>query len=462
MSVVAGPADVAGLRAEVMGLVLERGDPGWDLEVAGFNAAITHRPALVVTAATPDDVAAAVRYAAAAGLPVAVQATGHGAHAPIDNGLLINTRRLDAVIIDPVARTAIVQAGTRWRQVIDAAAPLGLAPLTGSASGVGAVGYTLGGGLPVMGRTFGFAADHVRSLDVVTADGQLRTVDARTEPDLFWGLRGGGGNLGIVTAMVIDLMSVTTVHGGGIFYAAEHLPAVLHAWCTWASSLPESVTTSVAILRPPPAPEIPEPLRGQVVAHLRFCHVGKATDPVALLAPMRNAAPVLIDTVGEIPYTAIDAVHQDPEHPVPFCHRGLLMDRLTADTVDALIAVAGPDVVAPLVMCEIRQLGGALRQAPAEGNAVSGRAASYSLVAVGLLTPEAAALAFHAVDAVLAAADSAATGHTMVNLHGAPGDDVDRARAWEPATYQRLLDLVRLYDPDGLFRFGHAVGRRTT
>jgi FAD binding domain-containing protein len=465
MKVIDEPAVVAGLHGQVAGAVFTAGDPGWDEEVSGFNAAVTHTPAAVVVAAAAGDVQAAIRYAATAGMPVGVQATGHGAMTPIEDGVLISTRRLRTVSIDPARRSATVQAGVRWRQVIDAAAPYGLAPLNGSASGVGAVGYTLGGGLPVMARTFGFAADHVRALDVVTADGQLRHVEAETEPDLFWGLCGGGGNLGVVTAMTIGLVPVVTVYGGGIFYPAVQIPAVLSAWRDWCPDLPETITTSVAILRLPPVPELPEPLRGQIVAQLRFCAVGAEGMPVdtakaaQLLAPMRAAAPVLLDTVADIPYTAIDAVHMDPDHPIPFCQRGLLLDDVTPGTIQALLAVAGPGEHVPLVVCEIRQLGGALRCAPAGGNAVGGRDAAYSLSAVGLLTPDTADITPATVDAVLAAAAPWTSGHTLLNLHGTVGDDTDRARPWETGTYQRLASLVTRYDPAGLLRYGHTIAR---
>lgn len=378
----------------------------------------------------------------------------------MDGGLLIDTRHLDALSIDPVAGTATVQAGVPWRQVIDAAAPFGLAPLNGSASSVGAVGYTLGGGLPVMARTFGFAADHVRALDVVTADGQLRRVDADTEPDLFWGLRGGGGNLGIVTAMTIDLVALPTVHAGGIFYPAAHIPTVLQAWREWCPQLPETITTSIAILRLPPAPELPEPLRGQTVAHLRFCAVHTASDEATrLLAPMRAAAPALLDTLADMPYTAIDAVHMDPDHPIPFCQRGLLLHDITADTIQALLTVAGPQARVPLVVCELRQLGGALHRPPAGGNAVGGRDAAYGLSVVGLLTPDTAGIAPATVDATLATVGPWATGHTMLNLHGTIGDAADRTRPWDADTYHRLADLVARHDPTGLLQPGHAIAR---
>ena len=455
-----GSADIAALRAQLTGSALLPDDPGWDAEVSGFNSAVTQRPAVAVAAAEASDVQAAVRYAADSGLSVAVQATGHGANVPMTGGLLVNTRRLDGAHVDPETHVATVRAGTPWRQVVDAAAPHGLAPLNGSSSGVGAVGYTVGGGVPVIGRTFGYTADYVTRLDVVTADGRLRQVDAESEPDLYWGLRGGGGSLGIVTAMTVGLVPVATVYGGGIFYAAEHLATALDAWQAWCADLPESVTTSVAILRLPPAPELPEPLRGQTVAHLRFCHIGSAADGADLVAPMRSAAPMLADSITELPYAAIDAVHQDPDHPVPVCQRGVTLGECTSETIATLLEVAGPDVRTPLMLCEIRQLGGALGRPPAGGNAVGGRDAAFSLSAVGMLTPETATIAPAAVDELLAAAAPWATGYTLLNLHGAPRDDADRARPWDAATYRRLCELRARVDPSGLFSYGHYVGDR--
>jgi hypothetical protein len=455
-----GSADLAALRARLTGSALLPDDPGWDAEVSGFNSAVTHRPAVVVAAGDASDVQEAVRYAADNGLSVGVQATGHGANVPMIGGLLVNTRRLDGAHVDPETRVATVRAGTPWGQVIEAAAPFGLAPLNGSSSGVGAVGYTVGGGVPVIGRTFGYAADYVTRLNVVTADGRLRQVDAASDPDLFWGLRGGGGSLGIVTAMTVGLVPVASVYGGGIFYAAAHVATAMDAWQAWCAGLPESVTTSVAILRLPPVPELPEPLRGQTVAHLRFCHIGSAADGADLIAPMRDAAPVLLDSIIERPYATIDAVHQDPDHPVPVCQRGVALRECTTETIDALLALAGPDVRTPLMLCEIRQLGGALSRPPAAGNAVGGRDAAFSLSAIGMLTPETATVTPAAVDALLAAAAPWASGHTLLNLHGAPRDDADRARPWDARTYQRLCEVRARVDPNGLFSYGHPVGEK--
>ncbi|MEV4327446.1 FAD-binding oxidoreductase, partial [Microbispora rosea] len=184
------------LRGQVAGRVLAPGQDGFEEEAAGFNLAVRHRPAVIVAARDAGDVAAAVRLAAAHGLPVAVQSTGHGAVQAADGAVLISTRAMREVVVDPAARTATIEAGCTWGEVIAAAAPYGLAPLCGSATAVGVVGFTLGGGIGPIARTFGFAADHVRELTVVTGDGVARTADAVREPDLFWALRGGMAGFG--------------------------------------------------------------------------------------------------------------------------------------------------------------------------------------------------------------------------------------------------------------------------
>lgn len=450
-------ASVESLGDQLTGTVLTPGAPGWDAEVASFNCAVTHTPDLVIAAATAADVQAAMSYAAAHDLAVGVQATGHGAVIAIDHGLLVSTRGLDSVDIDPLARTATVGAGVRWRAVIDRAAPYGLAPLNGSSSDVGVVGFTLGGGLPVMGRAFGFAADHVISADVVTADGQLRHVDADSEPELFWALRGGKGNVGIVISLTFRLVAVNTVYGGGVFFAAEHIPAVLLAYRQWSPTLPEPTCTSLAVLRLPPIPEIPEPLRGRTVAHLRVCHIGDAETGAGLVAPMRAVAPPLIDTLADMPYTAIDAIHQDPEHPMPAYERNVLLRELTPDAIDILLARVGPEVTSPISLCEIRHLGGALSRAPDIPDAVTGRDAAYAVITIGALAPHVADIVPGAIDGLITSLAPWSTGSSLVNLHGQPGDETDRSRAWDPATYQRLRALVAQVDPDRRLRFGHAI-----
>jgi len=196
------------MKSRVRGQVLLPGEQGYDAEWAGWNQIIEHHPKMIVVATGPEDVAAAVRYAASADLPVAVQATGHGPSVPTDGAVLINTRRMTELEVDPVAGTARIGAGVKGGTVLREAAPHGLAPLVGSTPDIGIVGYLTSGGLPMLGRRYGFAADHVRALELATADGRLRRATAEEHPELFWAVRGGKGNFGVVTAVETDLMPV--------------------------------------------------------------------------------------------------------------------------------------------------------------------------------------------------------------------------------------------------------------
>jgi FAD/FMN-containing dehydrogenase len=448
---------VAPLAAEVQGPVLVPGDDGYADEVAPFNLAMTPRPAVVVGATCAADIASAVRFATGRGLPVGVQATGHGAVAPMEGGLLVSTRRMTTVRIDPPARTATIGAGVRWRDVIPPAAVHGLAPLNGSSPGVGAVGYIVGGGLPVMGRTFGFAADRVRAFEVVTADGSIHSADVEHEPELFWALRGGKGNVGIVTELVTDLVPVRRLYGGGLFYPGSAAPAVLAAYREWTATVPDTMSSSLALLRLPPTPEVPEPLRGQFVVHLRVAFVGDTTDGERLVAPMRSAAPVLIDAVFDMPYTDVGSIHRDPEGPLPVYDRGTLLRELSPDAIQALLAVAGPDVDTPLTIVQQIHLGGALAAAPAVPSAIGARDAAFAVYVVGALAPPVAAAVPAAAEAAMIALRPYSTGGTLVNFHGAPGDAADRARPWPPTTYSRLRRAKATYDPGNVFAYGHAV-----
>ncbi|HEY8589450.1 MAG TPA: FAD-binding oxidoreductase, partial [Naasia sp.] len=238
--------EVADLRAVVSGVVYARGNDGGGEEVACFNTAIVHDPDIVVGARSTADVVEAVRFAAAHELPVFVQATGHGAFAPITSGLLVSTKRMTGVSVERGSRIASISAGTRWGAVVEAAARYGLTPITGSSTNVGAIGYTLGGGLGPLSRTYGFTADWVRGFTIVTADGRVVRATAEENPDLFWALRGGKGGLGIVVEMDLELVPLTRLYGGGLFFDTAHIEDALRAWVDWVHTVPDSVTSSVA------------------------------------------------------------------------------------------------------------------------------------------------------------------------------------------------------------------------
>ena len=262
-------------RAMVL-MTLRRGDAGFDLLRSGFNLAVVHDSEMVVEATSAVDVVAAVKIASQSGLPVAVMNTGHGASVAAGGGVLIRVGAMDGVVVDPSRRWARVGGGASWRDVIEAAAPHGLAPLNGSSPHVGAVGYTLGGGVGLLARRFGFAADHVRAMDVVTADGRFRRVCAEGGSDagLFWGLRGAGANFGVVTAMEIDLFPVPVLLGGEMCFAAEACGEVLATYASWAAQVPETMASSVMVLGYPDDPALPHQLRDRHITHVRVAYCG--------------------------------------------------------------------------------------------------------------------------------------------------------------------------------------------
>lgn len=452
------PTALAELAHQVTGPVLTAQDDGYERETTAYNLATAIRPDVVVGAVDADDVTAAVAWAAAHHVPIGVQATGHGADQPMQGGLLINTARLQECTVDPDTRTARVGAGVRWRTVLEAAVPHGLACLNGSTTDVGVVGYTLGGGMPVLGRTFGFAADRARSFDLVTPDGAHRTVDPEHEPELFGLLRGGKGNLGIVTAMEFELVPLDGLYGGGIFYPGADAHEVLTAWSRWCTALPETVSTSIALLRLPEMDIVPEPLRNQFVVHLRYTCTADEEESARLLSPMRAVSHPVMDTVGPMSYRDVDAIHMDPPVPLPYLDAGRLLEDMGEATVGALLAHAGPGTDCPLLLVEVRLLGGALGRAP-EGPAdlVAGRQGAYLINLVGLAVPPAAEQVPQAITGLLDALDGHVSDRTLVNFQGALGGEPGSAHAWTDEGHTRLLAAKADYDPENLLRFQHAV-----
>jgi len=449
--------DIHALSTAVSGIVAVPDSPEFAEETFAFNVATVHRPDVVLGAADAKDVAAGVKWAAERRLPVSVQSTGHGAESAVEGGLLITTRRLQELHIDPVERTARVGAGVKWRSVLEASVPHGLIGLHGSSTDVGVVGYTVGGGLPVLGRAHGFAADHVRSMDVVTADGALRRIDAEAEAELFALMCGGKGNFGIVTALEFNLFPLGDFYGGGIIYPGADAEPVLAAFLEWLPTLPEDTSPSISLLRLPDMDFVPPPLRGQFVVHLRFAFLGNRADGDALLAPMRAVSTPLMDTAGPMSYLDVDQIHMDPADPLPFTDGGALLKDFDGEAAAELLRLAGDGTDCPLLLIEIRPLGGALARGGVLANTVSGRDAAFLLFLVGFKVPDAVEAVTASIRAILAAMAPYSTGYTLVNFHGEPGDEADRARAWSPAVYERMRAAKSTYDPGNLLRFGHAI-----
>jgi FAD/FMN-containing dehydrogenase len=421
-------------------------DEGYDEARLGFQRAQSHRPELIVDAASAHDVQEAVRYAAERGMGIAAQATGHGMPIGAEGGVLIVTRRMDGVRIDPDTATARIEAGIRWEAVIDAAAEHGLAPLSGSAPHVGAVSYTLGGGIGLMARRYGFAADHVLSIEVVTASGEARTV--RPGDDLFWALSGGRGAFGVVTAVEIGLFPVAELFGGALYYGAEHVPEILETYLAWTRDLPAELTSSIALIPFLDAQAIPEPLRGRHVAHVRVAFLGSAEAGEKLAAPLRTW-PRLMDTLRVLPYSESGTIHNDPPFPMAYHASHAVLSDLTPAASHEILGLIGPGSPDPSIM-EIRHLGGAL-SVPAD-NPVGHRDATYFFSMLSQLdsTPIEAVRPLHA--RFLEVLAPTMVGHHFNFLYGENATEANVRRCFSPADHDRLRALKTTYDPADLFR----------
>lgn len=396
------------------GSVLLPGDDGYDEHRRALDPALDPRPAVVVRAADSTDVRRAVLAARRHGLPFAVQATGHGTHHAHDGALLLRTGAMATVLVDPVRRVARVGPGARWADVLRAAAPFGLAGLSGSAPDVGVVGYTLGGGLGWLSRRHGLAADSVLRARVVTPDGRLVTADADRNPDLFWALRGGGGSFGVVTALDIRLHPVATVYAGAVTFGRERAAETLTYYRRWIERAPDDLSTAVLLTRD-----------GSLV--VKAMYAGDPARGRALLEPLwRVAGPAVADGMRVVNYrdAAMGGVSPRTFEQVR---------ELDDDLVAAL--VAEPDAT-----IEIRHWGGRIAR---DRGAAAHRDAALSII---LDTVPSARTA--------TALDRCGLGSAFLNFLY---DPARTASAFTAANWAQLRRVKAAWDPDGVFSAGHAV-----
>ena len=457
MSTAPSPSlDLDRLRRAVSGAVFGPGDgAAWDGARRPWSVGVDQHPAAVVEVAGADDVAAAIGFARDGGLGVMAQPTGHAASWDLHDVVLLRTGALADVEVDAGARIARLGAGARWRDVQGAASGEGLAGLAGTAPHVCVTGYMLGGGLSWLGRRYGVAANSVRAFEVVTADGRRLRADADSEPDLYWALKGGGGNYAIVTGLEIDLVPVPEVYAGNLIFPMARSAEVLHAWREWVQGVPDEMTSLALMVRVPPLPDVPEPLRGQDLVVVGACHAGTEAEGADVLGPLRALGP-MIDTFAAMPPTGLGAVHMDPEDPVPSLSSTALVRELPAEAVNRLIEVAGPDSGTPLLFAELRHLGGALgRPHPNEG-AGGHIEEAFALHALGVpMGPENAVALAAGCENVRSAMAPWSTGRIFLNF----SEKRDAmAASYPPEVLARLRDVKRRYDPEGLIHSSHALG----
>ncbi|MFF1506888.1 FAD-binding oxidoreductase [Streptomyces sp. NPDC058326] len=450
--------ELAELLTAVRGQVMFPGSEGFDEELSGYQTYVRNRPDIVVGVDGVDDVRAAVAFAAEHDLAISVQATGHGMAYAAEGGLLISTRRMNDVHIDPRARTARVAAGASWRQVIEQAAEHGLAPLSGSFPDVCAVSYVLGGGLGLVARQYGYAADHVRSLDIVTGNGELLRTGPETQPELFWALRGGGGNFGVVTSMEVDLFPITSLYGGRLVFDTPHVEDAMNAFHAWAQDCPEEMTGALKLVQVPNLEPIPALFRGKFLAIVLIAYNGDPAEAERVVEPLRAVGPRLVDALAPVPYTESGSIHDEPEEPHVVYGNSFMLSDLNPATVKAILDTVGADAPAS-VMTEIRQLGGAVARDPATPNAVSHRDAAYALRVISALEDvgmEVARPVHERLDEALA---PWTMGRSLNFVHSdgrKPSEDQVRS-LWSKQNYERLARIKAAHDPRNLFRFNFNV-----
>jgi FAD/FMN-containing dehydrogenase len=444
--------DLSALRAELDGQIVLPGEEAWDEARLAWNLAADQQPALVGLPRSAGDVRALVVYARSAGLRVAMQGTGHNATplGPLGDTLLVKTHEMRGVTIDAIDCIARVEAGALWADVTKPASELGLAPLAGSSPDVGVVGYTLGGGLSWLGRRYGLASERLIAVELVTADGRFVRATRQQEPDLFWALRGGGGNFGAVTAVEFELIPLTKVYAGMMLWPVERAREVMQGWRDWTRTAPETVTTSFRILHLPPLEELPEFLRGRSVAVIDGASLGREDEAAAALAGLRAMHPEM-DTFAMIPPAGLSYIHMDPEDPMPGHSDSRLLDELPAEAVDAFVDLASaPGAV---MMYEVRHLGGALGR---RGTGALGMfRGGYLTFAAGM-----------AMDAEMKAAVEAALVPLMEAMapYGSDAAYLNFAeRKTDPRAFYGELNYARLkrvkaqYDPSNVFRANHEI-----
>jgi FAD/FMN-containing dehydrogenase len=439
------------------GDLLLPGDPGWDAVASGFNLLEDRDPPAIALPADAADVAAAVAYAQRAGLRVAPQATGHnqGAFGDLDGTMLLNVSRLQEVQVDARAGRVRVGAGVKWDRVAPRLSAHGLAGLHGSSPDVGIAGYSLGGGMGWLARKHGLQANAVTALELVTADGEHVRADHEHHTDLFWALRGGGGNFGVVTAIEFDVFPIDELYAGALFFPFERSSDVVHTWSALLPALPDELMCWATLLHFPPAPDVPAFARGRSYAIVMAAFLGTEAEGRDLLRPLRDLHPER-DSFAMVPPVVLGDLAMDPYDPLPFHSGHELIDGLPSRTIDTLLEAVGPDSGrgATLSMLQLRHMGGALaRELPGAG-ARATLPGEISMFALGV-EPEPHMRA--EVLSAVADVKAALAPHRAGDYPNFVEQPADASTFFAPETWERLRTVKSRYDADDLLLGNHHI-----
>jgi FAD/FMN-containing dehydrogenase len=446
-------ADLArSFGAAFAGTVITQEDQRYDAARAVWNGSVDARPALIAQCNSAKDVVAAVNLVRAAGCPLAIRAGGHSVagFSTCDDGVVIDLSLMRGVTVDADARTATVEPGATWADFDRATAAHGLASTGGLISTTGVAGLTLGGGIGWLQRKHGLSCDNLIAADVVTAGGDVVHASATEHPELLWGLRGGGGNFGVVTQFVFKLHPVTTVLGGLMLFPLDRGRPVLTAFRDWAADLPDEASMMAAIITAPPEPFVPSELIGQKVVAILGCWCGDLDAGTAALQPLRELAPSA-DVFGPMPYAALQGMLDGGAlKGLRNYFRGGYIAQLDDEVIEVALE-HGARMPSPMSQIHFHQMGGAVMRVAPEASAFSGRTAGYTYNLASTWTePGEDARQIAANREMAAALAPLAAGGSYVNFLSDTGGDRVRA-AYGDSLYDRLARLKREYDPANMF-----------
>jgi hypothetical protein len=453
-----GEATVRELRDSLRGELVLPGDDAYDEARSVWNGIIDRRPALIARCTGTRDVIAAIGFARSEGLTVAVRGGGHNVagNATVDGGLVIDLSPMKGVRVDPEARTVRAQGGLTWGELDAETQAFGLATTGGLVTTTGVAGFTLGGGIGWLMRTHGLACDNLISADLVTADGQTVHASETENAELLWGLRGGGGNFGVVTEFEFRLHPVSHIYGGLLGWPFEAAPDVLRAWREWIADTPDELCTMAAFLYAPPLPFIPAEVQGAPIFGMACFHVDPDRGEEDF-KPLRDLGPA-VDVVGPMPYSAIQGMFDDgtPRGSRNYWRSGYLSE-LSDDAIDTIMSFCGANIPAPMGQFHIHQMGGAMSRVPAGGTAFGNRDEPFLLNYIGMgLDP---AQDDEVIGWAKGSSDAMApysTGARYVNFLADEGEAGVRT-AYEAETFTRLQNLKVRYDPTNFFRLNQNI-----
>jgi FAD/FMN-containing dehydrogenase len=438
----------------VQGRVIGPDDPGYDEARAVFYGDVDRRPAALVRVANDADVAAVVRFAAEAGIELAVRSGGHSVagHGTTEGGVVLDLGDRRALDIDVDDRTAWAETGLTAGEYTTAAGAHGLVTGFGDTGSVGIGGITLGGGVGFLVRTFGLTIDDLLAADVVTADGELLRVDANEHPELFWAIRGGGGNFGVATRFRFRLHELPGVVGGLLVLPAT--PDVVAGFLAEAEAAPDELTTIANVMPCPPLPMVPEDRHGELVVFAFITYAGDAEAGEKVLAPFRALATPVADLVRPITYPEMYMPEEGEYHPVAVA-RTMLIDQLDRDSVETIVERVRAGT-AMMNVAQIRVLGGAMARVPSDATAFAHRTSRLMVNVAALYEPPEERADQEAWVDGLASALRKDTASAYVNFLGDEGAARVREAYPDPA-WERLVAIKRRYDPGNLFRLNQNI-----